>query len=315
MDDKVSIIVPMYNSEKYISRCLESLVNQTYENIEIILIDDGSIDKTYTICEKWVDKDNRIKLFKHENHGVSYTRNKGIKYSKGKYLSFIDADDIIDDDFIEYLLVLMENYKSDLSVIGLKHFNYEDKIEKNVHNSIKVYKDKNMISGLFNDFGGYMANKLYKKEIIVNNQLSIDENILLSEDLLFNVSYVNYCSNIVYDSISKYYYRQHNQSAFNNLNNKRWFDVLNVFEILIEKFKNNEELLNEINYHYLLILYESKYRIKKLNDKNMENRIHKSLMNFKNIKLNLNLKQTIKIVIFKYFPNIVMLYKRRMLEE
>lgn len=104
MNELVSVIVPVFNSEKYIERCLKSIVNQTYENLEIIIINDGSTDASLSICEKWKDLDTRICLINKENTGVSDSRNRGIEASKGKYITFIDCDDFIEADMIEKLL-------------------------------------------------------------------------------------------------------------------------------------------------------------------------------------------------------------------
>ena len=102
-NDLISIIIPIYNVEKYMEKCLNSVVNQTYNNIEIILIDDGSKDKSREICDNYAKKDNRIKVVHKENNGVSSARNTGIDMSKGKYITFIDSDDYIDTDYIETL--------------------------------------------------------------------------------------------------------------------------------------------------------------------------------------------------------------------
>ena len=103
MKDLISIIIPVYNVENYVERCLESVLNQTYTNLEIIIIDDGSTDKSSKICEKYKKKDKRIKLSKISNKGTSYARNYAIKKAKGKYINFIDSDNYIESNMIEIL--------------------------------------------------------------------------------------------------------------------------------------------------------------------------------------------------------------------
>ena len=114
--DKVSIIVPVYNVEKYIEKCLNSLISQSYRNIEIILIDDGSKDNSGKICDKYKKKDPRIKVIHKENAGVSEARNSGIQKATGKYLCFVDADDFVMNDYIKYLHKLIAINCSDIAV-------------------------------------------------------------------------------------------------------------------------------------------------------------------------------------------------------
>ena len=109
MDSLISVIVPIYNSEKYLDNTIKSIINQTYKNLEIILVDDGSTDKSYEICKKYQKKDNRIKLFHQKNKGVSFARNIGIENSNGEFLTFLDSDDLIDKKMYEKLFNAFDN--------------------------------------------------------------------------------------------------------------------------------------------------------------------------------------------------------------
>ena len=161
MENKVSIIIPIYNSNKYLKECLDSIINQTYSNLEIILIDDGSKDNSFDICEEYAKKDKRIILKKKNNEGVSATRNLGIEICTGKYILFIDSDDYCNENMIEK--ILYNSQKNDLIICGY------NKIYKNkkVHYIVKN-KEKNIEDMVINDesVGGYLWNKLFKTSII-----------------------------------------------------------------------------------------------------------------------------------------------------
>ena len=103
MNDLISVIVPVYNVKNYLEKCLDSIINQTYKNLEIILINDGSTDESLDICYMYEKKDNRIKVYNQENHGLSYTRNRGIEIARGKYIGFVDSDDVISPFMYEFL--------------------------------------------------------------------------------------------------------------------------------------------------------------------------------------------------------------------
>lgn len=119
---KVSLIVPIFNSQNYIDKCISSIVDQTYKNIEIILINDGSTDNSMEICNKWLKLDERIKIYNNTNHGVSYSRNFGIKKSTGYYVTFVDSDDIVSKYFIENLVTNLEKARQIVAYVELRAF-------------------------------------------------------------------------------------------------------------------------------------------------------------------------------------------------
>ena len=118
MDDLISIIIPVYRVEKYLEECLNSVINQTYANLEIILIDDGSPDRCGQICDEYAKKDERIEVIHQENQGVSNARNHGIEMAKGKYITFIDSDDYLEQDYIKYLYDEITKFNADISICG-----------------------------------------------------------------------------------------------------------------------------------------------------------------------------------------------------
>ena len=124
MTDKISVIIPVYNAEKYISDCLESVVRQTYKNLEILLIDDGSKDGSAGICQEWCKKDARIRLLQKENGGVSSARNLGLQEASGEYVTFVDADDWIGERMLERLRACIERDKSELAMCEFREVNH-----------------------------------------------------------------------------------------------------------------------------------------------------------------------------------------------
>lgn len=116
MDDLISVVVPVYNVEQYVDKCINSIINQTYRNIEVIIVDDGSTDGSSFICEKYSKEDSRIEIIHKDNGGLSDARNRGIEISKGKYITFIDSDDYVDTDYIEVLYNAIKKYEADMSI-------------------------------------------------------------------------------------------------------------------------------------------------------------------------------------------------------
>ena len=194
---KISIIVPIYNAEKVLKRCVDSILNQSYKNFELILINDGSKDKSIDIINEYKEKDERIKVIDNKNKGVSETRNIGIKTSKGEYIQFIDADDFIDPYMIEETLKEIEKNKADSVITGL-YLDIESENEIKSSKQTFEYKieegNSNIAVAVMDRLNGtYInspVNKIYKKSIIIDNNIYMDKTIDLGEDLLFNLDYL-----------------------------------------------------------------------------------------------------------------------------
>lgn len=188
----ISVIVPVYNVDKYLSKCIESIIYQSYEHLEIIIIDDGSNDTSASICDDFALQDQRIKVFHCLNHGVSAARNRGIKEARGEYISFIDSDDFIERDFYESLLHAIDDSKSIVAAAycGIKRMDdngvfFSNKKEKR-NSKWAIFEKKEAIINCLkarNGFDGYIWNGIYKKNIIP----FFDEHKTLSEDLEFSV--------------------------------------------------------------------------------------------------------------------------------
>lgn len=190
--EKISIIVPIYNAEKTINRCIDSLLKQTYKNIEIILINDGSIDNSLLICKNYAAKDKRVVVINKSNGGVSSARNAGIVKVSGNYIMFCDSDDYVYDNWCEEMYKMYkDNY---LIMCGYNMIKDKKIINSIIPKSISKIVDKNKVMELEN-YGFFSPfNKLYNAKIIKNNNIYFDSNLNFGEDLIFNLSYLMHIS-------------------------------------------------------------------------------------------------------------------------
>ncbi|MDV4150372.1 glycosyltransferase family 2 protein, partial [Clostridium sp. AL.422] len=263
---KISVIVPVYNSEKCLGRCIDSILNQTYSDFELILINDGSNDKSLDIIKKYEALDRRVKVIDNKNNGVSKTRNIGITLAKGDYIQFIDSDDFIDKDMLSYEVNMLESNKADMVMTGL-FLDIESK--NNIDTSIQTFENnisrgekdiaENLIKRLNGTYINSPVNKLYKKEIIIDNNIFMNEDIDLGEDLAFNLDYMKHCNSIVFSEKSFYHYCMRNED---NLTSKFREDKLDIMEILYNKCRefliycNSEKyLINELNSIFIKWMY------------------------------------------------------------
>lgn len=231
----VSIIVPMYNSEKYISRCLESLIKQTYKNIEIIVVDDGSNDNSINIVSSLNDK--RIKLYKKENSGVSSTRNYGIEKSNGDLLLFVDSDDYIDTTMIDKLVKKVRN-KDEAFVTCNNTEIYKDKEEIR-----ETFEEENvglnreyLIRAIASGRAGLVCSKLVSRKVIIDNNIRFDSNLKIGEDQLFFIEVAQYCNDFEYINESLYFYDRRNENSA----------TISYKENLIDNFKYLQEKIEKI---------------------------------------------------------------------
>ena len=169
MNPLISVIVPIYNVEKYLARCVDSIVNQTYKNLEIILIDDGSPDLCPQMCDDYAEKDSRIKVVHKKNGGLSDARNAGMAVATGEYISFIDSDDYVSDDFFECLLDVMNKENSDIAECSVVKFYEDNRFDEFSDDlSVKTYDTQDAMSALIaeNPFHQHVWNKLYKTKLV-----------------------------------------------------------------------------------------------------------------------------------------------------
>ena len=255
MDEKlVSVIIPAYNIEDYIGRCLDSIISQTYKNLEIIVVDDGSRDHTGEILDNYAKKDRRIKVIHKENGGVSSARNKGIEVAEGDYIGFIDGDDLIEPEMYKILVDLLEEENADIAHCGYQMV-FPDRVDY-YHNTgkkkIQTTEEglKDLLSGEIIEPG--LVNKLYKKELIKNCRL--DETVKINEDLLMNYQLFKLSQKSVYYDITPYSYMIRSSSATgaNSLITKRE-DSLRVLNQIKDDCINNN-LLPTIYKRYIYLL-------------------------------------------------------------
>lgn len=211
----VSIIVPVYNTEKYLKDCLESLVKQTYDKIEIILVDDGSTDSSGKICDKWAKIDDRIHVYHKKNEGVSRARNYGIQRAKGEKLVFIDSDDMLTLNAIECMVEVLLKQNVELVACQYQSDKYNKKVEKETLKIEKVsrqsYLEELMIPN--KNIAAFVYNRLYLKRIILENDIRFNENVKVCEDTLFNYEYANAINSIAFINNPLYYYRINSDST------------------------------------------------------------------------------------------------------
>lgn len=243
----VSIIIPVYNTEKFVGRAIESAMNQSHSSIEIILVDDGSSDRSGVICDEYAAKDNRIKVFHQPNHGVSAARNKGLEEASGDYIQFMDSDDEIASQMTAALLHSIHSTNSDVAICG-----YADVGTVNERYSIeaKVYEGKDFLrmSYIQHDLARIVSSScfmLFKMEIIDRYGLRFDESWALGEDGLFTQSYLMKTAAV--NTVDQIYYYHHIYDLSQRMNTVSFF-VPDIYELRLEYFERlYESIWNRLN--------------------------------------------------------------------
>lgn len=258
MKDLVSVIIPVYNVSKYLNKCLESVINQTYNNLEIIIVDDGSTDSSGDICDSFAARDNRITVLHQPNHGVSNARNNGINIATGTYACIIDSDDYLDLNYVETLVMYAQRDNLDLVACGVYVAEKEDGTYEYIHESCSddLLDNKETIKQLFlsSGFRGWGVNKLYSLDIIKNKNIRYHEDIKYCEDELFCLEYIVNVKKARFIKEPLYHYML-NLSSVNHLMyqqkvfNYRALDRLKADEICNEIVSsyNDRELLSIFN--------------------------------------------------------------------
>lgn len=206
--DLITIIIPVYNVEKYLDKCVESVVKQTYKNLEILLVDDGSKDRCGIMCDEWASRDARIKVIHKENGGLSDARNVALDIAKGEYITCIDSDDYVALDYVEYLYRIASEYNADISCCGMRFVSEEGV----TISGSKKELDKPVVFGMERAleemlYGKYFSNsaccKLYKKELFSGVRYPKGKRF---EDIYTTYKLIAKCSRVVYGSEKKYFY-------------------------------------------------------------------------------------------------------------
>lgn len=213
MNNLISIIIPAYNAEGFIEACLQSLLVQTHENIEIIVVNDGSKDKTGELANQWSQKEARIRVLHQENQGVSAARNAGLEIAKGDFIGFVDADDEVEVDFYEILYENLQKHEADISHCGFELVSPNKTVQ--FHNSglVLVQNKKEALQELLSGVRVEPSSctKLFKKEVLINVRFATD--IKINEDLLFNIEAFKNAELSVFEDVAKYQYKYNPASA------------------------------------------------------------------------------------------------------
>lgn len=250
----ISVIVPIYKVEDYLHRCVESIMNQTYRKLEIILVDDGSPDNCPALCDKYAKKDSRVKVIHKKNGGLSDARNAGMEVATGEYISFIDSDDYIAADFFEILYNTMQSENSDIaecSVVKFYEDNHFDKYSDD--NKITSYSNQDALSGLIseNPFKQHVWNKLYKADLVLDIPYAVGK---LNEDEFWTYQIFGRAEKITRINKTMYYYFQRESSIMGNTYNLRRLDAL---EGKVNRQKYIEENYSDLKIQSKVDLYGS----------------------------------------------------------
>ena len=289
MGEKISVIVPVYNVEQYLERCVDSIINQTYTNLEIILVNDGSTDNSGKLCDELAKKDERIRVIHKENGGLSDARNRGIDESESDLVGFIDSDDYIDSDMYEVLLKNLNNTDADLSMCALYDV-YNNTPEAQVTNketwklsseqAIKMVMEAKILSVT-------AVNKLYRKSLFTDLKFEVGK---IAEDAFIMIKLLDKCEKIVATNEKKYYYVHRENSITTQKFSTKFLNVIEAYEqnsnIISEKYPKLKDVAQtRMNWAYFYVLdrllLDDNY-----NDKELENKLISYLKNHRKDILN-----------------------------
>lgn len=262
----ISIIIPVYNVEKYVSICINSILEQVFEDYEIILVDDGSKDRSGSICDEYREKDSRISVIHKTNGGLSDARNAGLKQAKGEYLLFVDSDDYIGENSLQSIAKCVESQPQRTDVMFLEAYKiFPDGQTVSLGDGYQSEyingKDKQTVMKHLAElpkYPGSACTKLIRRKLVIENNLVFKKG-LLSEDIDWTIALLKAAENFAYCDVDYYYYRQDRAGSITNTAN-----IKNVESLLyiVKKWadKNQKELFqNEINafmaYEYMIALY------------------------------------------------------------
>lgn len=251
----VSIIVPVYNADKYLRRCIESILQQTYQNFELLLIDDGSTDDSGKICDEYASLDNRILAFHKPNGGVSSARNYGLLRVRGRYLTFIDSDDWIDNTHLNTLI--KDTISFDWIMVGMKFVDIHENIKeiREVKENV-LAKSNDRIDSICNKLPQFcwVTNKLYKSSLIKKHNLSFIERSHIHEDRIFNLNYLQYVNSLIMFSGATYNYYVENSTSLTHS-----YVYPNMFLISAEEF---DKILRNKRLGYNMSIYTARFCIR-----------------------------------------------------
>jgi glycosyltransferase involved in cell wall biosynthesis len=283
----ISVIVPIYNVEQYLCKCLDSILNQTFTDFELLLIDDGSPDKSGQICDEYAQKDSRIRVFHKENGGVSSARNFGLDNAQGKWIAFIDSDDWVDNTYLEHLLKGDEDVE--LRVMGLMRQNSRMKWKKEIpHKKIfliddfwkyyKLYLDSSIIGG--------PVLKLFLLSILNRINIRFDLSLSYGEDAIFSLRYLQQIKSISVKNYAEYYYRNSESSLSKTIINDRNAIFTKKLEEVTTPLLNTKKLSGIINAYLSMYCIKNLYAHQNLKTKERQECLSQILCKLNNIDFN-----------------------------
>ena len=264
---KISVIVPVYKAETYLHRCVDSLLAQTFTDFEILLVDDGSPDRSGEICDEYARKDSRVRVFHKENGGVSSARNVGLDNARGEYVCFVDSDDWVEEEMFATLLKSFQSkMEMDILFWGFQYDNsqvQDYKKRKALKEKLQyVYCDaaESILESVYwlekRDLFGWTWNKLFRREIIQSQKIRFDETISLQEDHLFTLEYVRFVKSLMVLPYYPYHYRVLDGSLMNRRRNyAEWKKVIEL--LLQERLSLANMIESSISISYRKYVYES----------------------------------------------------------
>lgn len=302
MDNElISIVIPVYNVEKYIKKCLKSVLCQTYKNLEIIIVDDESPDLCPRICDEYAKKDRRIKVIHKKNGGLSDARNIGILNATGKYITFIDGDDWVKNDFIESLYNNLVNKCCDISCCGIMlYYEKKDKYQIKGKKNIKKIYTKNEAQKYLNVLGYFdvsVCNKLFKKELFDNIKFPVGKTC---EDYRIMFKILDKIDKLYYDSEPKYFYRQRISGSITKTDNIRMDGIeaaISAYNFYSTK-ENYYEVIPYVCQSIIIQCIGEFNKMIKTNDYKRYNEIYSIVNKYKNSMTYRKIKLYKKIQIF-----------------
>lgn len=246
----ISVIVPVYKVEPYLDRCVQSIVDQTYKNLEIILVDDGSPDNCPAMCDAWAEKDSRVLVIHKENGGVSSARNAGLDMATGDYISFVDADDLLDFSALESLYFLIVKYHAEVSACGFKYVGADGSVENKSRlcgsGVISSDNSKDHLIRFFKHFYQlcYCWNHLYTRRFFrCDKPIRFSTDISMAEDVLFNVQILNECNRFIVNSEEYTYNYFQNETSVTHVSvdgGKNWVDNVKSYEKILLSLEDDK---------------------------------------------------------------------------
>lgn len=271
-DILLSVVIPVYKAEKYLDECVESIISNKENKIELILVDDGSPDNCPKICDEWAKKDKRVKCIHQKNSGPSFARNQGVNSAKGKYLTFIDSDDKLFDGAIDKVVSYLadENNSFDLCFMNINKFYDEENIQENSdkisQENVKGKSKQEVVKYLSSreKFPGSPCSKLYSTEFLINNKICFPDDDRRAEDLGFVIDCIRYADKFDSLDFDYYLYRQQQEETRSNTISNAVIKGIELFvKESIEKFCENKKprndtgkyLMSFVAYEFQILMY------------------------------------------------------------